>query len=141
MFGMIVLSGIILALFASTRVPGIFKMWGRLQHAKHADELRPKLPKRLRYITDNYNHIFEQPTLFYAVVIYIFLMEHTDNIHARIGGTIQGLTTEPYRWFHKFDPNKGSNIDHYNLDIKILDASVASTVRFVIRHGFAPSIS
>lgn len=27
MFGMIVLSGIILALFASTRVPGIFKMW------------------------------------------------------------------------------------------------------------------
>jgi len=65
----------------------------------------------------------------------------TDNIHARIGGTIQGLTTEPYRWFHKFDPNKGSNIDFYNLDIKILDASVASTVTFVIRHGFAPSFS
>jgi len=65
----------------------------------------------------------------------------TDNIHATIGGTIQGLITEPYRWFHKFDPNKGSNIDFYNLDIKILDASVASTVTFVIRHGFAPSFS
>ena len=65
----------------------------------------------------------------------------TDDIHARTGGTIQGLTTEPYRWFHKFDPNKAPNIDHYNLDIKILDASVASTVTFVIRHGFAPSFS
>ena len=65
----------------------------------------------------------------------------TDDIHARIGGTIQGLITENYRWFHKFDPNKAPNIDHYNLDIKILDASVASTVTFVIRHGFAPSFS
>jgi len=67
--------------------------------------------------------------------------QDTDNIHATIGGTIQGLTTENYRWYHKFDPNKGSNIDFYNLDIKILDASVDSSVRFVIRHGFSPSIS
>jgi hypothetical protein len=67
--------------------------------------------------------------------------QDTDQIHARIGGTIQGLITENYRWYHKFDPNKGSNIDFYNLDIKILDASVDSSVRFVIRHGFSPSIS
>jgi predicted phage tail protein len=65
----------------------------------------------------------------------------TDNIHARTGGTIQGLITEPYRWYHKFDPSKAPNIDHYNLDIKILDASVASSVNFIIRHGFVPSIS
>lgn len=47
MFGMIVLSGIILALFASTRVPGIFKMWGNLQFAKHSVDLHPKLIKKL----------------------------------------------------------------------------------------------
>ncbi len=81
MFGMIALSCIVVILLYATRVPSLIKMWGNLQHAKHADELRPKLPLKLRYITDNYNHIFEQPTLFYAVVIYIFLMEHTDNIH------------------------------------------------------------
>ena len=67
--------------------------------------------------------------------------QDTDDIHARTGGTIQGLITEPYRWYHKFDPNKEANIDHYNLDIKILDASVASSVNFIIRHGFVPSIS
>lgn len=67
--------------------------------------------------------------------------QDTDDIHARTGGTIQGLITEPYRWYHKFDPNKAPNIDFYNLDIKILDASVASSVNFIIRHGFVPSIS
>ena len=67
--------------------------------------------------------------------------QDTDDIHARTGGTIQGLITEPYRWYHKFDPNKAPHIDFYNLDIKILDASVDSSVNFIIRHGFRPSIS
>ena len=78
MFGMIVLSGIILVIFASTRVPGIYKMWGKLQFAKHSTDLHPKLPEKARYLTDNYNHIFEQPTLFYAITIYIFLIGNTD---------------------------------------------------------------
>jgi hypothetical protein len=53
-------------------------MWGKLQFAKHSADLHPKLPKRARYLTDNYNHIFEQPTLFYATTTYIFLMDHSD---------------------------------------------------------------
>ena len=82
-------------------------MWGNLQHAKHSDEQRPNLPLKLRYITYNYNHIFEQPTLFYAVVIYIFLMEHTDNIHVylawgyvatRMIHTAIQLTTNNVSW-------------------------------------------
>ena len=66
---------------------------------------------------------------------------HTDNIHARESFTIQGLTTDTYRWYHKFDPNKAPHIDFYNLDVTILDASVDSSVVFIIRHGFRPSIS
>ena len=65
----------------------------------------------------------------------------TDNIHARESFTIQGLVLEQYRWYHKFDPNKAPHIDFYNLDVTILDASVDSSVEFVIRHGFRPSIS
>ena len=41
------------------------------------------------------------------------------NIHAVDQFTIQGLTMGRYRWYHKFDPNKASNIDFYNLDITI----------------------
>ena len=63
----------------------------------------------------------------------------TDNIHARESFTIQGLSTSSYRYYHKFDPNKGSNIDHYNLDVTILDASVNSSTTMRIRHGFNPS--
>ena len=65
----------------------------------------------------------------------------TDNIHARESYTIQGLTTDTYRWYHKFDPNKAPHIDFYNLEVTILDASVDSSVVFIIRHGFRPSIS
>ena len=107
MFGMIALSCFVVILLYATRVPSLIKMWGNLQHAKHADELRPKLTLKLRYINDNYNHIFEHPTLFYAVVIYIFLMEHTDNIHVflawgyvatRMIHTAIQLTTNNVSW-------------------------------------------
>jgi predicted phage tail protein len=64
---------------------------------------------------------------------------HTDNIHARESFTIQGLSTSSYRYYHKFNPNKGSNIDFYNLDVTILDASVSSSTTMRIRHGFNPS--
>ena len=107
MFGMIALSCFVVILLYASRVPSLIKMWGNLQHAKHADEQRPNLPLKLRYITDNYNHIFEQPTLFYAVVIYIFLMEHSDNIHVflawgyvatRMIHTAIQLTTNNVSW-------------------------------------------
>ena len=81
MFLVIVLSGILFMLLAATRVPSIIKYFGNLQAAKHSEDLRPKLPSAARNITDNYNHLFEQPTLFYALVTYIYLMQHVDTIH------------------------------------------------------------
>tara|TARA_Y100000310_G_scaffold277178_1_gene294772 strand:- start:126 stop:1376 length:1251 start_codon:yes stop_codon:yes gene_type:complete len=65
----------------------------------------------------------------------------TTNIHASDTFTIQGLTMGRYRWYHKFDPNKASNIDFYRLDITIIDVSVDSSVELIVRHGFNPSIS
>ena len=65
--------------------------------------------------------------------------EDTDTIHARESFTIQGLSTSSYRYYHKFDPNKEPNVDFYNLDVTILDASVNSRTTMRIRHGFNPS--
>tara|TARA_E500000331_G_scaffold342651_1_gene376512 strand:+ start:267 stop:680 length:414 start_codon:yes stop_codon:yes gene_type:complete len=84
MLAMILLSSSILVALAVTRIPLIIKHFGNLQGAKHSDELRPRLPSRLRNITDNYNHLFEQPTLFYALIIYIYLMEHADTSHVQL---------------------------------------------------------
>ena len=75
MLAMLAWSGLIVAILLMTRIPAVVKQWGNLQFAKHSDELRPKMPEKFRYVTDNYNHIFEQPTLFYAVLIYIHLAD------------------------------------------------------------------
>ena len=72
MFVLIMLSGVLFLIMAGTIVPSILKHFGNLQAAKHSDDLRPNLPDLGRNITDNYNHLFEQPTLFYALVKYIF---------------------------------------------------------------------
>ena len=91
MFGMITLSGLVVAMLLASRLPGVIKLFGNLQFAKHADVLRPQLPERLRYITDNYNHVMEQPTLFYAVVVYIHLAQHTHDTHLLLAWTYVGL--------------------------------------------------
>jgi hypothetical protein len=84
MFGMIFLSCLVVISLYISRSIMIYKVkiaGGILNKGRHAEEIRPNFPKRVRYITDNYNHLFEQPTLFYAIVIYIFLIGHTDLMH------------------------------------------------------------
>ena len=78
MFVLIMLSEVLFLIMAGTIVPYILKHFGNLQAAKHSDDLRPNLTDLGRNITDNYNHLFEQPTLFYALVKYIFLMNHIE---------------------------------------------------------------
>jgi len=81
MFGMIALTGVIMLALFFSRLPTIVQNFGNLQAAKHSDELRPRLPDTKRYITDNHNHLFEQPTVFYAIVVYIYLVQHVDSLH------------------------------------------------------------
>ena len=81
MFGMIVLSGLLVITLLISRISPIVKFWGNLQFAQHSEDLRPQLPRRLRLITDNHNHLMEQPTLFYATCAYIFMTGHSDSFH------------------------------------------------------------
>jgi len=91
MLTLIALTGLMVVVLYASRVPLIVKNWGHSQGAKHSENLRPNLPDRLRYITDNYNHLMEQPTLFYAIVVYIFLMTHTDPLHVQLAWGYAGL--------------------------------------------------
>ncbi len=91
MLTLIALTGLMVVVLYASRVPLIVKNWGHSQGAKHSENLRPNLPDRLRYITDNYNHLMEQPTLFYAIVVYIFLMNHTDPLHVQLAWGYAGL--------------------------------------------------
>ena len=50
------------------RLPGL-----RLEDAAHTEDIHPRLPPRVRRVVDNYNHLFEAPTLFYAIALAIIV--------------------------------------------------------------------
>jgi hypothetical protein len=51
-----------------------------LEQARHTADLQ-QLTDPSRQVADNYNHLFELPTVFYALVFYIWAMGHVDPIH------------------------------------------------------------
>ena len=49
-----------------------------MQKGRHASELHAALPEKHRNTTENYNHLHEQPIIFYAICFYIFLSGRVD---------------------------------------------------------------
>ncbi|MES0875180.1 MAPEG family protein [Sinimarinibacterium sp. HSW-8] len=57
-----------------TRIPAIQRMNLKLDPQVPPRELMNQLPARVRWKADNYNHLFEMPTLFYAVALSLALL-------------------------------------------------------------------
>ena len=55
-----------------------------LEEAKHTSDISSKLPSNVRQIGDNYNHLHEQPTVFYAVAIAIALSGHGEGVQVQL---------------------------------------------------------
>ncbi|MBW2271263.1 MAG: MAPEG family protein [Deltaproteobacteria bacterium] len=62
----------------ATRIPAMAKRKIDPQLAQTPSNLHGMLPPELMRISNNYNHLFEQPVLFYAVVISIAVMGQVD---------------------------------------------------------------
>lgn len=60
-------------LFA-TRVPAVQKMRMRLDPDAPRGVQMDELPPRVRWKADNFNHLMEQPTLFYAIALSLALL-------------------------------------------------------------------
>ena len=58
----------------ATRIPAIVGSRMRLDPNAPRGEQMATLPARVRWKADNYNHLMEQPTIFYAIVIALILM-------------------------------------------------------------------
>ncbi|MEL0137526.1 MAG: MAPEG family protein [Halieaceae bacterium] len=72
-----------LAMYA-TRIPAakILETQGvDLQGLSHPAQLGGVFPSHVERVADNYNHLWEQPTLFYALVGVIWALGHTDTLH------------------------------------------------------------
>ena len=74
----------------ATRIPAMQKAGIDPQAAQHTSALS-MLPPRVRGVADNYNHLMEQPTIFYAMVFYVVLAGHSDQIHIYLGWSYVAL--------------------------------------------------
>lgn len=64
----------------ATRIPAMQKAKINPQSAMNAGAL-DSLPVEVRVVADNYNHLHEQPTIFYALAVYSFLVGVADPLN------------------------------------------------------------
>ena len=128
MLGMIALSGLLIVVLLASRLPPIIKYWGNLQFAEHSEDLRPQLPRPLRLITENYNHIFEQPTLFFATCAYIYMAGQTDPLNVGLAWAYVSL-----RMLHTITQMTVNNV---TLRVSFFATSSVSLVAMITREVF-----
>ena len=67
----------------ATRIPAMSQRGIDAQQAQDTSRMRDLLPPEIIRVSNNYNHLFEQPTLFYAVAIGIAVLGHVDALHVQ----------------------------------------------------------
>jgi hypothetical protein len=66
----------------ATRLPAFSRAKLDPQEAMHPGTYHDRIPSEVRRVADNYNHLFEAPTLFYAVALAIVVAGLADPVHA-----------------------------------------------------------
>ena len=80
---LIVLTLVVWVWMYVTRIPAMRRARINPQDARHPGSLNG-LPSSVRQVADNYNHLLEQPVIFYAIVFYIVLVGHSDMVHVTL---------------------------------------------------------
>jgi uncharacterized MAPEG superfamily protein len=85
---------IMLFWLAATRLPGMSKVGIDLKTAPPGGrgiDLEPVLPAKLNWISHNYTHLMEQPTLFYTAVAILALSDAGGGMNAKLAWAYVGL--------------------------------------------------
>ena len=75
----------------ATRIPAMIRHKVKLDPHRPPAELAGVLPSRVRWKADNYNHLMEQPTLFYAVALTLAVMGAGDALNVQLAWAYVGL--------------------------------------------------
>jgi hypothetical protein len=75
----------------ATRLPAFGKAKLDPQEAMHPGTYHDRIPSEVRRVADNYNHLFEAPTLFYAIAITVVLLGLADGLHVICAWAYVGL--------------------------------------------------
>src|ERR1700731_1236596 len=75
----------------ATRIPAIVRL--KIVHDPHrpSEEFHARLPAKTRWKADNYNHLMEQPTLFYAVTLTLALVDAGSGLNTKLAWLYVGL--------------------------------------------------
>jgi hypothetical protein len=90
-FGMGLLTLVMFIWMYATRLPAFSKAKIDPQEAMHPGTYSDKIPSEVRRVADNYNHLFEAPTLFYAIALAIVVAGLADPVHALCAWLYLGL--------------------------------------------------
>lgn len=74
-----------------TRIPAIFAAKIKLDPNVPKAELLAGLPARVQWKADNYNHLFEQPTVFYAVALSLAVIGQGGGLNVTLAWVYVGL--------------------------------------------------
>ena len=81
---MCLLSFMMMVWMYATRIPAAKENEKKgidLQDLSHPSKLGGLFPSKVERVADNYNHLFEQPTVFYAISFTIWALNMTDNVY------------------------------------------------------------
>jgi hypothetical protein len=75
----------------ATRIPAIMKNKIVLDPHRPKEDFNALVPARVRWKADNYNHLMEQPTLFYAVTLTLAVIGEGTGLNAGLAWLYVGL--------------------------------------------------
>lgn len=75
----------------ATRLPAVAKAKMKLDPYQPKGQQMAELPARVRWKADNYNHLLEQPTLFYAAAFTLALLGAGDGLNLALAWAYVGL--------------------------------------------------
>lgn len=75
----------------ATRIPAVIKGKVVLDPTHLKEEFDAQLPPQVRWKADNYNHLMEQPTLFYAVALTLVVLGAGGGLNLGLAWTYVGL--------------------------------------------------
>ena len=82
----------------ATRIPAILRLRIRLDGNLPRGEQMATLPPRVRWKADNYNHLLEQPILFYAIGLSLALLGDTSTVSVALAWSYVALRIVHSLW-------------------------------------------
>jgi hypothetical protein len=87
---LVILSLVVWIWMYATRIPAMQRAGIQPQEARYTSALSA-LPDNARGVADKYNHLMEQPTIFNALVFYIYLSGGQDQLYIWLAWAYVGL--------------------------------------------------